>query len=122
MIVAGFGFKTGTGAESLLNAFEAATRGVKVDALATAADKACAEGFVDTARALELAIVAIPSGALEQQVTRTQSAASQAARKTGSVAEAAALAAAGPGATLLRTRCISDDGKATCALAEGSRT
>ncbi|MHA6346914.1 cobalamin biosynthesis protein, partial [Roseivivax sp. CAU 1761] len=38
---------------------------------------------------------------------------------TGSVAEAAALAAAGPGARLLGPRAVSPDGCATCALAQG---
>ena len=36
----------------------------------------------------------------------------------GSLAEAAALAAAGPGATLVVNRIISSDGMATCAIAQ----
>jgi cobalt-precorrin 5A hydrolase len=51
--------------------------------------------------------------------TVTQSGASHRARRTGSVAEAAALVAAGPGATLLGARAVSGDRMATCALAEG---
>lgn len=39
---------------------------------------------------------------------------------TGSVAEAAALVAAGPGARLIATRSISACGRATAAIAEGS--
>ena len=58
--------------------------------------------------------------ALTAQATSTQSPASRASRGTGSVAEAAALAAAGPGARLLSPRVISADGRATCALAEGA--
>ncbi|ENO84722.1 hypothetical protein C666_16775, partial [Thauera linaloolentis 47Lol = DSM 12138] len=42
-----------------------------------------------------------------------------AARGCGSVAEAAALAAAGQGARLLAIRHISPDRSATCAIAQG---
>ena len=55
---------------------------------------------------------------LAQTHTLTQSAASLAAHGTGSVAEACALCAAGPGARLLGPRSISGDRRATAALAQ----
>jgi cobalt-precorrin 5A hydrolase len=51
--------------------------------------------------------------------TITQSPRVQALRGVGSVAEAAALAAAGPNARLLGPRAVSACGTATAALAEG---
>jgi cobalt-precorrin 5A hydrolase len=42
-----------------------------------------------------------------------------AARGVGSVAEAVALAAAGPGARIVVARVISSDRMATCAIAQG---
>jgi cobalt-precorrin 5A hydrolase len=51
----------------------------------------------------------------------TQSPRVQALRGVGSVAEAAALAAAGPGARLLGPRAVSACGTATAALAEAAR-
>lgn len=117
MKVAGFGFRAGATEQSLADAFQAC--GARVTALAAPEDKAVANTFVAYAKALGLPIVAVSQEALAQQETRTQSAASRAARKTGSVAEAAALAGAGIGARLVTSRQISQDRMATCAVAEG---
>jgi cobalt-precorrin 5A hydrolase len=68
------------------------------------------------ARKLDLPL--IPVEAIAGIPTPTQSAASLAAHGTGSVAEAAALAAAGPDARLIARRIVSPDRLATCALAE----
>ncbi|WP_370207078.1 cobalamin biosynthesis protein [Pararhodobacter marinus] len=113
MIVAGFGFSTRATLASLQGAL-AATGGAP-DALATLADKAPA--LAPLARAMGLPLHEV-FGPLPD--TPTQSPASQRARGTGSVAEACALAAAGPGAYLMAPRVISPDGLATCALAKGN--
>jgi cobalt-precorrin 5A hydrolase len=112
VIVAGFGFSSKATLESLRSAYQAAGGGAGV--LATLADKAGA--LTPLGDALGLPIVAIDT-ALPN--TLTQSERSIAARGTGSVAEACALAAAGPGAYLLGPRAVSDDRLATCALAQG---
>lgn len=67
-------------------------------------------------------MAAVPADHLAAQPVLTRSAASQATYGTGSVAEAAALAAAGPGARLLSARLISPDRLATCAIAIGDAT
>lgn len=119
MIVAGFGFRAATDVVSLQDAFARAAGGTRVTALATAADKATSPAFRQLAQALALPIHAIAQSDLTSIETQTQSAAALAARETGSVAEASALAAAGQGARLLAPRQISTDRMATCALAQG---
>lgn len=113
MIVAGFGFTTRAGTASLRAAFEAAGA-PPVAALATLADKAPA--LAPLAAALGVPVIGV-TGPLP--LTLTQSAASRAARGTGSVAEGCALAAAGPGAVLLAPRAVGADRQATCAIARG---
>ncbi|MFM7402606.1 MAG: cobalamin biosynthesis protein [Erythrobacter sp.] len=117
VIVAGFGFRSRATVESLIDALVRAGGSDGIDALATAADKAATAPFQALAARLGLPVVALPPDVLQAQTTPTQSAASLAARGAGSMAEAAALAAAGPGARLIGLRAISGDGTATCALA-----
>mgnify|MGYP005846351469 CR=1 FL=1 len=120
MIVAGFGFRAGAGAESLADALALALAGGPAPTLiATAADKAESPAFRAFAAARGLPVRGIDAAALAGSATLTQSPTARAARGTGSVAEAAALVAAGPGARLLAPRAVSADGMATCALAEG---
>ncbi|PTW97531.1 cobalamin biosynthesis protein [Pararhodobacter aggregans] len=114
MIVAGFGFSSRATLDSLQGAL-AATGGAP-DALATLADKASA--LAPLALSLNLPLIPV-AGPLPE--TLTQSERSREARGTGSVAEACALAAAGPGAYLLGPRAVSPDRLATCALAEGGQ-
>lgn len=121
MIVAGFGFRAGADVSSLKDAFMRASEGRAVQALSTASDKASSEAFVVLARALELPILAVDPADMSRVDTPTQSSKSQAARETGSVAEASALSAAGPGSTLLTQRVISADRYATCALAQSGQ-
>jgi len=119
VIVAGFGFSTRAGAASLRGAFDAACRAAghpPVAALATAADKAPA--LAPLARALGLPVLALTP---PWPATATDSAPSRAARGTGSLAEAAALKGAGPGARLLAPRVTAPDRLATCALATGTQ-
>ncbi len=64
-------------------------------------------------------IKAVPADVLAGIETPTQSKLVAEKFGTGSVAEAAALAAAGPGARLIATRAVSQDRTATAAIAEG---
>ncbi|HUD90760.1 cobalamin biosynthesis protein [Sphingobium sp.] len=118
MIVAGFGFRAGATEASLRAALEGAQLGAPpVTLLAAPEDKVAA--LAPLAESLGLPVVGIASDALATAETVTRSAMSMAARGTGSVCEAAALAAAGPGASLIAPRFIAPDRMATCAIAEG---
>ncbi len=119
MIVAGFGFRRSVTRDSLEDAFSLACAGLQPDGVATVEGKAVEDVFVAFAKGHDLAMLAVTPAALAAQQTVTQSDASRAAHGTGSVAEAAALAAAGARAQLLVMRVISTDGRATCALAQG---
>lgn len=119
MIVAGFGFTSSATADSLEQAFRATGYDGAPDQLATAADKARAPIMLELSSAFGTPVTAIQPCELEQMQTKTQSLTSQQMRRTGSVAEAAALAAAGPGARLITPRQISADRLATCAIAIG---
>jgi len=119
MIVAGFGFRATATEASLRSAFELATPGHAVTALATVSDKARAKCLAELAELLCLPVLPIDPDAIQSMNTLTQSPRVQQARGTGSLAEAAALAAAGPGARLALPRYISSDRLATCAIAIG---
>jgi len=119
VIVAGFGFRSGATVDSLADALARAGGPAGVGALATAADKAGNPAFRNLADRLALPVLPLSPEALRAQPTPTRSTWSLEARGTGSLAEAAALAAAGPGARLIGLRVVSADGRATCALAEG---
>lgn len=122
MIVAGFGFRNGVTDASLMEAFARTGHSGDVAAVATAEGKATDPGLAALAASLRAPIRAIDHQTLAQQDTQTHSDASRAAYGTGSLAEAAALAAAGAGGRLLGARVTSSDGMATCALAEGAET
>lgn len=110
MRIAGIGCRAGTPPEALLDALaRAEALGGPAAALAGIALRA------DELRALNrpLRLVAIAGIS-----TPTQSPRVQALHGTGSVAEAAALAACGPGARLTVTRITSRCGRATVAIAE----
>lgn len=117
MIVAGFGLNARATLGSLQDAFAKAGGGQGVTHLATLASKA--EGLAPLAAAMGLPLVALEPGSLRGVVTLTRSDRVEALFGTGSVAEAAALAAAGPGARLRGPRAVSADGTATVAIAEG---
>lgn len=122
MIVAGFGFRKHAKAESLSDAYALIANEYQVSAIATLSDKADSAPFRKFARSLALPVCRVSEEDASKIETRTNSAFSLAERQTGSVAEATALAAAGPGAELVHARVISVDGMATCALARGSGT
>ncbi len=121
MIVAGFGFRHAATLASLRSAYER-TGAPEVDALAAPEDKCAAPCLRDFARAMNLPVVAVSAADLEAVRTPTQSPRVQATRGTGSVAEAAALVAAGTNATLTNLRVISEDRLATCSIARGNIT
>lgn len=117
MIVAGFGFRSGVTLAALQDALRQAGGAEGVTHLATLADMV--GGLAPLGRALDLPVLAVSGEALRKQNTLTQSERVRALKGAGSVAEAAALAAAGPGARLRGPRVISADGTATAAIAEG---
>lgn len=117
MIVAGFGFRAAASEASLADAYARAAQGFAVDRLAAPADKAEAAALQRLAAALCLPVLPIDAPALQAVQTLTGSPASLRHRHTGSVAEATALAGAGPGARLIGQRSISADRMAVAALA-----
>jgi cobalt-precorrin 5A hydrolase len=119
MRVAGLGFNSEANIESLRDALAAAGGAGGLDALATASDKADAAALLALARELGLAVKAVPAEILARIETATHSVRVTAMHGTGSLAEAAALAAAGRNARLISARVISRDRTATAAIAEG---
>ena len=115
MVIAGFGCRAAASADSFRSAL--AATGIRPDRVAIPADRvAVLAGF---AEAEGLFLMPIPADRLEGIDTPTRSAVSLSARGVGSVAEAVALAAAGPGARIVVPRVISSDRMATCAIAQG---
>ena len=109
MIVAGFGFRSGATLAALQDALARAGGPDEVTHLATVAGKA--GGLALLAKVLGLPV-------LQAQPVLTHSERVDALFGTGSVAEAAALSAAGPGARLWGPRVVSANGQATAAIAE----
>jgi cobalt-precorrin 5A hydrolase len=131
MMVAGFGFRGGATLASLHDALARALHAAGpspaitvitlITQLATAHDKADAACLLALAAQLGLPVCAVAPGQISNAATWTDSRAVRARRNTGSVAEAAALAAAGPGGRLLQPLSVSSDRLATCALAAPAR-
>ncbi|KEO60711.1 hypothetical protein DT23_12785 [Thioclava indica] len=110
MTVVGLGFRSKVTPEALLQALAQVG---PFDAIATAAAKARAlTALLPEALVIGVDVAGVP--------TPTQSQAALAAYDTGSVAEAAALCAAGPGARLCQTRRII--GGVSIAVAQGETT
>jgi len=123
MIVAGVGCRKDAAAAEVAAAIEAALAGSghAADALAciaTSAAKATEPGIKAAAAALGLPLVTVPQEELEMAGERVATRSERVRALTGvpSLAEAAALAAAGPAAKLIARRIVV--GPATCALAE----
>ena len=124
MIAAGFGFRKNVNFESLLEVFKTLCARHKiaqddVRCFATHLDKAQNEALLSLSQHLNISIVAISQIEIEQQNPKTQLDLSLKHFKTGSVSEAAALAATGENSELIGCRITSRDGLATCALARG---
>jgi cobalt-precorrin 5A hydrolase len=118
MIVAGLGFRASATEADLAEVLAfARVPGMKLDALATIPQRAVAPAMQACAASLGLPIRAV---AVAGQPTPTQSARVAARFGTGSIAEAAALVAAGPDARLIVGRVTLANGMATAAIAEGS--
>jgi cobalt-precorrin 5A hydrolase len=122
MIVAGVGFRRSVAADEIVMLVELALKRAALthDALAklgTIEALADLPAFTEAAHRLAVAAIAVGERDLSAAAPRVrmQSARSLAAHGVGSVAEAAALAAAGPGATLVLERIASTS--VTCALA-----
>ena len=123
MRVAGIGFRSAATTASLCDALHRAIgEGLPVHALATESAKCHAPVFRDFAAALSIPAIGVPTSDLVQMITPTQSQRIQDRFGTGSLAEAAALVAAGPEAWLVAARVVSGDGMATAAIADSERT
>ena len=116
MRVAGIGFRKGAPLDSLREVLRATeAQGGPAEALASLPEKS-----VDTrlqTLAAERGLPLIPV-AVAGQSTPTKSPRVLAMHAAGSVAEAAALVAAGAGAQITVARITAPDGMATCAMAE----
>ena len=119
MKVAGLGFRRDVTIELLREAVTAAGGAGGLAALATVSDKAGTAALELLAAELGLPIKAVPAEVLAGITTSTQSELIKARFGAGSVAEAAALAAAGRRARLISPRTISRDRMAAAAIAEG---
>jgi cobalt-precorrin 5A hydrolase len=122
MIIAGIGCRVNAPAADVLAAIEAALEAAGLDAealgfIATAAEKGGEPGIVQAAATLGRPVVLIPPAELRAAGKRTVTHSERvvALFDVPSVAEAAALAAAGPDGILLVPRRVA--GAATCALA-----
>ncbi|WP_148252296.1 cobalamin biosynthesis protein [Aidingimonas lacisalsi] len=116
--VAGFGLRRGARLESLNEALEQLeSRYGGVDRLA--ATRTLWPLVQALGRVRGIGVISVADADLPSAATLTRSRHSLQARGTGSVAEAVALLAAGPGATLLGTRLVSMDRMATAAVARG---
>jgi len=124
MRVAGIGCRRGASAEEIeavitlaLERLEAGVR--RVDALATLAEKTAEPGIVEAARWLAMPLVACAPEDMRRVDDRIATRSERVEQATGvaSVAEAAALVAAGQGSRLIVPRIATP--RATCAIAEG---
>lgn len=115
LIIAGFGYRAEATVESLKDAYD--HLGGEADAIAVPEDKAgflCVKRFAES---VGLPVHPVSSEAMQAIDTPTQAARVIEKRGTGSVAEACAMAIAGPNGRLMAMRTISSDRMATCALA-----
>ena len=125
MIAAGVGFRTSASARDIADLVRqaAARAGLALEdvgVLATTASRAAKAPFAAAADLLALPPVAVPDSALPATEARieTRSPRVLASHGVGSVAEAAALCAAGPNSRLLLARIA--NARATCAIAQGA--
>ena len=125
MITAGIGLRPGTAAAEIEACLDQtlAVAGLARSALtrlATLASRRDEPGLFALAQAHDLTLVAIPDEALAgfEAACATRSSRIAGLYGVGSVAEAAALAAAGPGAVLVQPRIATS--RVTCALARGA--
>lgn len=125
LVTAGIGVRPGTSARDIRACLDLALARFDLAAsaigcIATVAARATEPGLTEIAAALGVPLVAIPDEALRGSDAgcATRSTRIVSLYGVGSVAEAAALAAAGPSATLILPRIAL--GRVTCALARGA--
>jgi cobalt-precorrin 5A hydrolase len=126
MIIGGIGCRKGVSAAAISAAIEnacaqAGLAATHIGALATAAIKENEPGIAEAAAALGVPLILVSEPDLRAAGTRVTTHSARVMELTGvpSVAEAAALAAGGPAASLLAARIAV--GPVTCALAETER-
>ena len=127
MIIAGFGYRKNVQFESLQDVYQSLCDHQRLAlkdffGVATHVDKAQNPALQSLSKHLNLSIIAVPQSEIDLQNTQSHSALSLQHYNTGSLSEAAALAAAGEYSYLLGHRMISKDGLATCALAKGDKS
>jgi cobalt-precorrin 5A hydrolase len=127
MIVAGVGCRRGASAPDIEAAIRAALARADIaadalDVIATIVEKKSEAGIQQAAQKLGVAVVIVPKIALDAASGRTMTRSDRVRALMGvpSVAEAAALAAAGPLSQLISPRLVI--GPATCALAASNET
>ncbi|MFY0646453.1 cobalamin biosynthesis protein [Sulfitobacter geojensis] len=121
MRVAGLGFRAAADLASLQDALRLALEGANggtIDALVTEAAKSREKVFQELAGLMGVPGLGVTQEDLQKMITPTQSQRIQDRFGTGSLAEAAALVAAGPHARLVAPRVVSGDGRATAAIAQ----
>lgn len=119
MIVAGIGYRSGATPDDLRAALSLLAP--QPDAIATVAERA-GEPLAALALAQQILLISLSAESLRGIETPTQSPRILARFGTGSLAEACAIKAAGPGATLIQPRVIAPSGRVTVALAQGTST
>ena len=119
----GIGFRAAADLSSLQDALQQVLllAGGGIDVVVTESAKSREKLFREFAQVMGVPGLGITQTDLEQMITPTQSQRIIDKFGTGSLAEAAALAAAGPDARLVAERVISGDGMATAAIAESKR-
>jgi cobalt-precorrin 5A hydrolase len=124
MIVAGLGFRRGTPSQEIEKVIgrALAVHGLawgQLDALATETTKGTERGIRETGERLRLRLILCATTEMQAVVRRALTVSARVAHLKGvpSVAETAALVAAGRGARLLGPRVAND--RATCAIAIG---
>ncbi len=117
-MIVGLGCRADVSADAVLALIARALDGRTATALATIATKISEPGLIEAAAMLRLPLLAVDFPAIEAAQARcvTRSAVALAQTGVASVAEGAALAAAGPEAELVLARIT--DGQVTVALAE----
>jgi len=127
MIIAGVGCRRGAPAADIETAIRAALARAQIaanalDALATIASKTTEAGIQTAAQNLGVSLVLVAEADLLATEDRIETRSDRVRALTGlsSVAEAAALAAAGPAARLIAPRLVV--GSATCALAQSGHS
>ena len=121
MMAIGIGCKTGTKAEAIIALIESALSRVERDQIAglfTIAEKVNEVGLHEAAARLSLPLMFLPESSVKNVACKTETRSERVVQLFGlpSVAETAALAGAGDGATLILPR-ISEGG-VTCANAQ----